>query len=145
MLRAGEWLSIAVLGLVVLFIFNSIAFFTFLIGPEGTGPTTTVEPSTAYLQFIFMSLAPAIGLSFFTNVLSEGSRLSSLLVLVSGICLIFGMIYITTLIPMITEIDLPSWVIYAPWVFAGFGIIMVAMGYINYRKRVYVSTKNKEI
>ena len=145
MLRAGEWLSIAVLGLVVLFIFNSIAFFTFLIGPQGTGPTTTVEPSTAYLQFIFMSLAPAIGLSFFTNVLSEGSRLSSLLVLVSGICLIFGMIYITTLIPMITEIDLPSWVIYAPWVFSGFGIIMVAMGYINYRKRVYISTKNKEI
>jgi len=145
MLRAGEWLSIAVLGLVVLFIFNSIAFFTFLIGPQGTGPTTTVEPSTAYLQFIFMSLAPAIGLSFFTNVLSEGSRLSSLLVLVSGICLIFGMIYITTLIPMITEIDLPSWVIYAPWVFSGFGIIMVAMGYINYRKRAYVSTKNKEI
>src|SRR6188472_4336161 len=144
MLRAGEWLSIAVLGLVVLFIFNSIAFFNFLIGPEGTGPTTTVEPSTAYLQFIFMSLAPAIGLSFFTNVLSEGSRLSSLLVLVSGICLIFGMIYITTLIPMITEIDLPSWVTYAPWVFSGFGIVMVAMGYINYRKRVYISTKNKE-
>jgi hypothetical protein len=144
MLRAGEWLSIAVLGLVVLFIFNSIAFFTFLIGPQGTGPTTTVEPSTAYLQFIFMSLAPAIGLSFFTNVLSEGSRLSSLLVLVSGICLIFGMIYITTLIPMITEIDLPSWVTYAPWVFSGFGIVMVAMGYINYRRRVYISTKNKE-
>ena len=144
MLRAGEWLSIAVLGLVVLFIFNSIAFFTFLIGPQGTGPTTTVEPSTAYLQFIFMSLAPAIGLSFFTNVLSEGSRLSSLLVLVSGICLIFGMIYITTLIPMITEIDLPSWVTYAPWLFSGFGIVMVAMGYINYRKRVYISTKNKE-
>ncbi|HKO64233.1 MAG TPA: hypothetical protein VJU13_03460 [Candidatus Nitrosocosmicus sp.] len=137
-------MSIAVLGLVVLFIFNSIAFFTFLIGPQGTGPTTTVEPSTAYLQFIFMSLAPAIGLSFFTNVLSEGSRLSSLLVLVSGICLIFGMIYITTLIPMITEIDLPSWVTYAPWLFSGFGIVMVAMGYINYRKRVYISTKNKE-
>ena len=145
MLRAGEWLSIAVLGLVVLFIINSIAFFNFLIGPERTGPTTTVEPSTAYLQFIFISLAPAIGLSFFTNVLSEGSRLSSLLVLVSGICLIFGMIYITTLIPMITEIDLPSWVIYAPWVFSIFGIIMVSMGYINYRKRMYMSTKNSEI
>ena len=71
MFRAGEWLSIAVLGLVVLFIINSIAFFTFLIGPERTGPTTTVEPSTAYLQFIFISLAPAIGLSFFTNVLSR--------------------------------------------------------------------------
>ena len=38
MFRAGEWLSIAVLGLVVLFIFNSIAFFTFLIGPERDWP-----------------------------------------------------------------------------------------------------------
>lgn len=145
MLRAGEWLSIAVLGLVTLFILNSIAFFTFLVGPQGTGPTTTVEPSTAYLQFIFISLAPAIGLSFFTNVLSEGSRLASLLVIAAGICLIFGMMYITTLIPMITEIDLPSWVMYAPWVFSLFGIIMVAVGYRNYRKRVFVSTKNSGI
>ena len=144
MFRAGEWLSIAVLGLVVLFIFNSIAFFTFLIGPEGSGPTTTVEPSTAYLQFIFISLAPAIGLSFFINVLSEGSRLSALIVLASGICLVLGMIYITTLIPMITEIDLPPWVVYAPWIFSIFGILMVAMGYINYRKRPYMSTKNNE-
>ena len=145
MFRAGEWLSIAVLGLVVLFVFNSIAFFTFLIGPEGTGPTTTVDPSTAFLQFIFISLAPAIGLSFFTNVLSEGSRLSSLLVLASGICLIFGMIYITTLIPMITEIGLPSWVTYAPWVFSIFGVIMVALGYFNYRKTMYKSARNNEI
>ncbi len=145
MFRAGEWLSIAVLGLVVLFIINSIAFFTFLIGPERTGPTTTVEPSTAYLQFIFISLAPAIGLSFFTNVLSGRSRLSSLLVIASGICLLFGMVYITTLIPMITEIDLPPWVVYAPWVFSGFGILMVAMGYMNYRKSIYMSTKNNEI
>jgi hypothetical protein len=144
MFRAGEWLSIAVLGLVILFVFNSIAFFTFLIGPEGSGPTTTVEPSTAFLQFIFISLAPAIGLSFFTNVLSERSRLSALLVIASGICLVLGMIYITTLIPMITEIDLPPWVVYAPWIFSIFGILMVAMGYINYRKRPYMSTKNNE-
>ena len=46
---------------------------------------------------------------------------------------------------MITEIELPSWVGYAPWVFSIFGIIMVAMGYINYRKRKYMSTKNNEI
>lgn len=144
MFRAGEWLSIAVLGLVILFIFTSIAFFNFLIGPEGTGPTTTVDPSTAYIQFIFISLAPAFGLSFFTNVLSEGSRFSSLLILVSGICLVLGMFYVTTLIPMITEIELPSWVVYAPWVFSLFGILLIAIGYINYRKKAYLSTKNNE-
>ena len=144
MFRAGEWLSIAVLGLIILFIFTSVAFFTFLIGPEGTGPTTTVDPSTAYIQFIFISLAPAIGLSFFTNVLSEGSRLSALLILVSGICLIFGMFYVTTLIPMITEIELPPWVVYAPWVFSIFGILLIAIGYINYRKRAFMSPRNNE-
>ncbi len=145
MFRAGEWLSIAVLGLVILFIFTSIAFFNFLIGPEGTGPTTTVDPSTAYIQFIFISLAPAIGLSFFTTVVSEGSRFSSLLILVSGICLVFGMFYVTTLVPMITEIELPSWVVYAPWVFSILGILLISIGYINYRKRAYKSTRNNEI
>lgn len=145
MFRAGEWLSIAVLGLVVLFIFTSIAFFTFLIGPEGTGPTTTVDPSTAYFQAIFISLAPAIGLSFFTNVLSGGSRFSAILVLASGICLVIGMLYVTTLIPLITEIDLPSWVSFAPWVFSIFGMILVAMGYRNYRKSVRMSAKNSEL
>jgi hypothetical protein len=144
MFRAGEWLSIAVLGLVILFIFTSIAFFNFLIGPEGTGPTTTVDPSTAYIQFIFISIAPAIGLSFFTNVVSQGSRLSSLLVSASGICLVFGMLYVTTLIPMITEIDLPSWVVYAPWIFSIFGILLIAIGYISYRRRMFLSTKSNE-
>ncbi len=145
MFRAGEWLSIAVLGLVILFIFTSIAFFTFLIGPEGTGPTTTVEPSTAFFQFIFISLAPAFGLSFFTNVLSEGSRFSAILVLASGICLVIGMFYVTTLIPLITEIDLPTWVSLAPWVFSIFGMILVAMGYRNYRKSVRMSAKNSHL
>lgn len=145
MFRAGEWLSIAVLGLVILFIFTSIAFFTFLIGPEGTGPTTTVEPSTAFFQFIFISLAPAIGLSFFTNVLSEGSRFSAILVLASGICLVIGMFYVTTLIPQVTEIDLPTWVSLAPWVFSIFGMILVAMGYRNYRKSAHISAKNSQL
>lgn len=145
MFRAGEWLSIAVLGLVILFIFTSIAFFTFLIGPDGTGPTTTVEPSTAFFQFIFISLAPAIGLSFFTNVLSEGSRFSAILVLASGICLVIGMFYVTTLIPQVTEIDLPTWVSLAPWVFSIFGMILVAMGYRNYRKSVRMSAKNSQL
>jgi hypothetical protein len=55
------------------------------------------------------------------------------------------MVYVTTLIPMITEIDLPSWVNFAPWVFSIFGIILVAMGYINYRKSAHISARNSEL
>ena len=133
MFRAGEWLSIAILGLVLLFIFTSIGFFNFLIGPDGSGPTTTVEPSSAYFQVIFISIAPAIGLSFFSSVLSEGSRLSSILVLVSGIILIFGMFYVSTLIPMIETVELPWWLANSPWIFSAFGILLLAIGYLNFR------------
>lgn len=144
MFKAGEWLSIAILGLVLLFIFTSIGFFNFLIGPNGSGPTTTVEPSTAYFQVIFISLAPAVGLSFFSRVLSEGSKLSSILVLASGICLIFGMFYVSTLIPMITTVDLPWWLINSPWIFVAFGILLLAIGYLGYRHVTLRSKRDRD-
>ena len=144
MFKAGEWLSIAILGLVLLFIFTSIGFFNFLIGPNGSGPTTTVEPSSAYFQVIFISLAPAVGLSFFSRVLSEGSRLSSILVLASGICLIFGMFYVSTLIPMITTVDLPWWLINSPWIFVAFGILLLAIGYLGYRHVTLRSQRDRD-
>lgn len=144
MFKAGEWLSIAILGLVLLFIFTSIGFFNFLIGPNGSGPTTTVEPSSAYFQVIFISLAPAVGLSFFSRVLSEGSKLSSILVLVSGICLIFGMFYVSTLIPMITTVDLPWWLINSPWIFVAFGILLLAIGYLGYRHVTLRSQRDRD-
>ncbi|GKS61080.1 MAG: hypothetical protein AB7U98_10715 [Candidatus Nitrosocosmicus sp.] len=144
MFKAGEWLSIAILGLVLLFIFTSIGFFNFLIGPNGSGPTTTVEPSSAYFQVIFISLAPAVGLSFFSRVLSEGSKLSSILVLASGICLIFGMFYVSTLIPMITTVDLPWWLINSPWIFVAFGILLLAIGYLGYRHVTLRSQRDRD-
>jgi hypothetical protein len=144
MFKAGEWLSIAILGLVLLFIFTSIGFFNFLIGPNGSGPTTTVEPSSAYFQVIFISLAPAVGLSFFSRVLSEGSKLSSILVLASGICLIFGMFYVSTLIPMITTVDLPWWLINSPWIFVSFGILLLAIGYLGYRHVTLRSQRDRD-
>lgn len=134
MLKSGEWLSIAIVGLVILFIVTSIGFFNFLIGPNGSGPSTTVEPSSAYIQVIFISLAPAIGLSFFSRVLSEGSKLSAIIVLASGIILIFGMLYVSNLIPMINDVELPWWVVNSPWIFSGLGILLLGIGYLSLRK-----------
>jgi hypothetical protein len=53
--------------------------------------------------------------------------------LASGITLIFGMFYISTLIPMIETIELPWWLINSPWIFSVFGILLLAIGYLNYR------------
>jgi hypothetical protein len=68
MLKTGEWLSLSITGLVILFIFLTISFFSFLIGPDSKGPQTTVEPSSSFIQIVFISIGPAIALSFFTKV-----------------------------------------------------------------------------
>ena len=134
MLKTGEWLSISILGLVILFIFVSFSFFNFLIGPNSTGPRTTVEPSSAFIQIIFISIAPAIALSFFLNALSEGSKLSYILIVISGISLIGGMTYISQLIPLVDDIELPVWIMYTPTLFTIFGAMMILIGLISYRK-----------
>lgn len=135
MLKTGEWLSIAIIGLIILFIFLTISFFSFLIGPNAKGPQTTIEPSSSFVQIIFLSIGPAIALSFFTNVFSkEISKLSSLLVLSSGILLIVGMIYASFLVPQIKNIDIPLWIANIPIIFTGFGILLILMGVITFKK-----------
>ncbi len=138
MLKIVDWLSISVIGLVTLFVFLSISYYNFLIGPNSEGPTTTIEPSSSFIQIIFLSIGPAIILSFFLRPLSEGnSKLPFILLLASGIILIIGMVFVSSLIPKITSIEIPEWISYVPWIFIIFGIVLLIIGYIsfkNYRK-----------
>jgi hypothetical protein len=135
MLKTGEWLSISIVGLVILFIFLTISFFSFLIGPDSKGPQTTVEPSSSFIQIVFISIGPAIALSFFTNVFSKDiSKLSSILVIFSGTVLIISMIYISFLVPQVQNIELPVWILNIPLIFIGFGVLLFLIGLSNYRK-----------
>ena len=135
MLKTGEWLSLSIVGLVILFIFLTISFFSFLIGPDSKGPQTTVEPSSSFIQIVFISIGPAIALSFFTNVFSKDiSRLSSILVIFSGTVLIISMIYISFLVPQVQNIELPVWILNIPLIFIGFGVLLFLIGLSNYRK-----------
>jgi uncharacterized protein involved in response to NO len=135
MLKTGEWLSLSVVGLVVLFVFLSISFYTFLIGPNSKGPQTIIEPSSSFFQIIFLSIGPAVALSFFTNALSrDRSKLSSILVVSSGIILIVGMIYVSFLIPQVKHIELPIWISNTPLIFIGFGVLLLLIGITTFRK-----------
>jgi len=145
MFKSGEWLSIAIIVLVVLLMITSIGFFTFLIGSNGSGPSTTVESSSAYIQTFFISLAPAVGLSFFSNILLAESKLSGVLVLTSGIILIFGMLYVSNLIPLINDVDLPWWVANSPWIFSALGIMLLAIGYFSLRMVSIHSHKTTQV
>lgn len=137
MLKTDEWLSLSVVGLVVLFIFLSISFYTFLIGPNSEGPQRIIEPSSSFLQIIFLSVAPAVAISFFTNAVSgERSKLSSVLIISSGLILIVGMVYVSFLIPQVKHIELPIWVANTPLIFVAFGILLFLLGVIKYRKSI---------
>jgi hypothetical protein len=146
MLKTGEWLSLSIVGLVILFIFLTISFFSFLIGPDSKGPQTTVEPSSSFIQIVFISIGPAIALSFFTNVFSKDiSRLSSILVISSGTVLIISMIYISFLVPEVQNIELPIWILNIPLIFIGFGVLLFLIGLSNYRKSKQKQNKTLDL
>jgi hypothetical protein len=146
MLKTGEWLSLSIVGLVILFIFLTISFFSFLIGPDSKGPQTTVEPSSSFIQIVFISIGPAIALSFFTNVFSKDiSRLSSILVIFSGTVLIISMIYISFLVPQVQNIELPVWILNIPLIFIGFGVLLFLIGLSNYRKSKQKQNKTLDL
>jgi hypothetical protein len=135
MLKTGEWLSFSIVGLVVLFIFLTVSFYSFLIGPDSKGPQTTVEPSSSFIQIVFISIGPAIALSFFTNAVSKDtSKLSSLLVMSSGIVLIIGMVYVSFLVPQVQSIELPIWISNIPLIFIGFGVLLLLIGITSFRQ-----------
>ena len=135
MLKTGEWLSFSIVGLVVLFIFLTVSFYSFLIGPDSKGPQTTVEPSSSFIQIVFISIGPAIALSFFTNAVSrDTSKLSSLLVMSSGIVLIIGMVYVSFLVPKVQSIELPVWISNIPLIFIGFGVLLFLIGITAFRQ-----------
>ena len=135
MLKTGEWLSFSIVGLVVLFIFLTVSFYSFLIGPDSKGPQTTVEPSSSFIQIVFISIGPAIALSFFTNAVSKDtSKLSSLLVMSSGIVLIIGMVYVSFLVPKVQSIELPIWISNIPLIFIGFGVLLFLIGITSFRQ-----------
>jgi hypothetical protein len=135
MLKTGEWLSFSIVGLVVLFIFLTVSFYSFLIGPDSKGPQTTVEPSSSFIQIVFISIGPAIALSFFTNAVSKDtSKLSSLLVMSSGIVLIIGMVYVSFLVPQVQSIELPIWISNIPLIFIGFGVLLFLIGISAFRQ-----------
>jgi len=110
---------------------TSIDLFTFLIGQNDIGPSTTVGPSSTYIHAFFITLVPAVGFSFFSNISLAESKLSDILALTSGIILIIGMLYISNLISSISEVDLPWWFANSPWIFGALGIMLLAIGYFN--------------
>lgn len=123
---------------------TSIGFFTFLIGQNDIGPSTTAGPPSTYIHAFFITLVPAVGFSFFSNISLAESKLSDVLALTSGIILISEMLYVSNLIPSISDVDLPWWFTNSPWMFGALGIMLLTIGYFNLRMGQIYSIKTTQ-
>lgn len=98
--------SLASLGLIVMFVLIMYSFISFLIGPKSQGPDIVVQPEGVLIQVVSISAAPGIILAGITFGLVRyyGSRKIGIIICICGIVLIIGNILVLSVIPKIPQI-----------------------------------------
>jgi hypothetical protein len=129
-MKLESWMSIASLGLSVMFVALLLSFYNFLIGPDGEGPSRVVDPGSLLLQQIFISAAPSLVLAGFVFGMARtfGTRIGGTLLIASGVTMVSGMVIG---IPMLERID-DQFIVgpmpYVPYFFAGAGAGVIGVG-----------------
>lgn len=123
--------SLASLGLIVMFILIMYSFISFLIGPQSQGPDIVVQPEGVLIQVVSISAAPGIILAGVTFGLVRyyGSRKIGTIICICGIVLIIGNIVVLTMIPKIPQILFVPGIIPLTYglLAAGFGVIIMGI------------------
>ncbi len=103
--KLETWLSFASLGLCAMYVALLFSFYTFLIGPNGNGPNTVVDPVALMVQIVSISGAPALVISGIVFAMTRGSRNKGAgpILLVAGIILIVGIMSLKFVTPKIPE------------------------------------------
>jgi len=98
--------SLASLGLIVMYVLIMYSFISFLIGPQSQGPDIVVQPEGVLIQVVSISAAPGIILAGITFGLVRyyGSRKIGTIICICGIVLIIGNILVLGMIPKIPQI-----------------------------------------
>jgi hypothetical protein len=125
MINLETSLSLASLGLVVMFVLLMYSFLSFLIGPKALGQV--VQPEGVIIQIVSISAAPGIVLTgiTFLMVKNYGSKLIGTIICVSGIVLLIGIILTRNMIAKIPES------LYIPGIVPGtYAILASAIGII---------------
>jgi hypothetical protein len=123
--------SLASLGLIVMFVLIMYSFISFLIGPQSQGPDMVVQPEGVLIQVVSISAAPGIILAGVTFGLVRyyGSRKIGTIICICGIVLIIGNIVILTMIPKIPQILFVPGIIPLTYglLAAGFGVMIMGI------------------
>jgi len=128
--------SLASLGLVVMFVLLMYSFISFLIGPQSQGPDIVVQPEGVLIQVVSISAAPGIILAGITYglVKNYGSRKIGVILCVSGIVLIIGNILVQSMISKIPQILFVPGIVPLTYALLAAGIGIVIMGIILFMR-----------
>jgi hypothetical protein len=139
-------LSIASLGLAMMFVLLVLSFYNFLIGSEGKGPERFVDVRGVVIKTLSISGAPSIILAGISFGLSKnyGNRLSGMLLSFTGVVLIIGMVVSLSLSSKVNTEFFHPLLLIVPYTFILGGIGILIIGSIVYLK-TNKGIKNREI
>lgn len=139
-------MSIASLGLAMMFVLLVLSFYNFLIGSEGKGPERFVDVRGVVIKALSISGAPSIILAGISFGLSKnyGNRFSGMLLSFTGIVLIIGMVVSLSLSSNVNSEFFDPILLIVPYTFILGGIAILIIGSIVYLK-TNKGIKNREI
>ena len=128
--------SLASLGLIIMFVLLLYSFISFLIGPQSQGPDIVVQPEGVLIQIVSISAAPGIILAGITYGLIKnyGSRKIGIILCVSGTVLIIGNILVQDMISKIPQILFVPAMVPLTYALLAAGIGIVVIGIIVFMR-----------
>ena len=136
MVKLETSVSLASLGLIVMFELLMYSFISFLIGPQSQGPDIVVQPEGVLIQIVSISAAPGIILAGITYGLIKnyGSRKIGIILCISGIVLIIGNILVQDMISKIPQILFVPGMVPLTYALLAAGIGIVVIGIIVFMR-----------
>lgn len=136
MVKLETSVSLASLGLIVMFVLLLYSFISFLIGPQSQGPDIVVQPEGVLIQIVSISAAPGIILAGITYGLIKnyGSRKIGIILCVSGTVLIIGNILVQDMILKIPQILFVPGLVPLTYALLAAGIGIVVIGIIVFMR-----------
>ena len=136
MVKLETSVSLASLGLIIMFVLLLYSFISFLIGPQSQGPDIVVQPEGVLIQIVSISAAPGIILAGITYGLIKnyGSRKIGIILCVSGTVLIISNILVQDMISKIPQILFVPGLVPLTYALLAAGIGIVIIGIIVFMR-----------
>ena len=130
------WVSLASLGLIIMFVLLILSFYSFLIRSGPQGPDIPVQPLGVIVQVVSISGAPGIILCGITYGLARnyGSKEAGIILVIAGAILSAGIVYFGSLVPQTPETFVVPYLEILQYALIAAGIGIMAIGILLIKK-----------